>query len=273
MPKFTINDLKKLYPNDDACLDYLFHKRFPDAKGYYRVKGRKCYSHQTTRHQIHPLAGTIFEKSSTPLTLWFHAIFLFSTSKNGVSAKELQRQLGVTYKCAWRMAFEIRTLMGQDGGTLSGTVEIDETYYGKGGRNATKFKNKSAILGMVERKGQIRAKQLPNRRVETILPVIKNTVERGSHVVTDEYRGYDRLSGSAFGYPHSSVKHGAGHYSWKGQDTNAIEGFWGQFKRSVRGTYHFVSAQHLQHYVDEFAFRYNQRASSSPVFETLMARI
>ena len=273
MNKYTINHLREQYPTEDACLDYLFHKRFPEAQGYYRVRGRKCYSHKTTRHQIHPLAGTIFEKSTTPLTLWFHAIFLFSTSKNGVSAKELQRQLGVTYKCAWRMAFEIRTLMKQDGHVLKGTVEIDETYYGKGGTHKTKFKNKAALLGMVERKGEIKVQKLPNRRVEVILPVIKESVERGTHIVTDEYAGYDRLRGSAYGYRHSNVKHGKHHFSWKGQNTNTIEGFWGQFKRSVRGTYHFVSSQHLQSYVDEFAYRYNHRASSVPLFETLMARI
>lgn len=108
-----MKDLKQDFPNDNVCLDYIFTKKCGETQGYYRVKNRKCYSHQSTKHQIHPLVGTIFEKSSTPLTLWFHAIFLFSSSKNGVSAKELQRQLGVTYKCAWRMAKQIRSLMEQ----------------------------------------------------------------------------------------------------------------------------------------------------------------
>ena len=271
-PKYTISDLRKQYANDDVCLEYLFKKRFPNAEGYYRVKGRKCYSHKTTRHQIFPLAGTIFEKSSTPLTLWFHAIFLFSTSKNGVSGKELQRQLGVTYKTAWRMAFEIRILMNEDVGKLKGDIEMDETFYGKGGKNPTKFKNKRAILGIVERGGKIKTKELPNRRVENILPIIKNSVETGSHVVTDEYRGYSRLS-SLYGLRHDSIKHGHGIYSWKGEDTNTIEGFWGQFKRSVRGTYHFISAKHLQSYLDEFSYRYNRRVSSEPIFQTLLAKI
>ena len=271
--KYTIAHFRKEFPTDDICLEYIFAAKYPDAKQYYRVTGRKCWAHSMTGHQIHPLSGTIFENSSTPLTVWFEAIFLFSISKNGVSAKELQRHFGVTYKTAWRMGQQIRKLMEQDGSMLSGIVEIDETFYGKMGKNATKFKNKSAILGMVEPKGQIRARQLPNRRVETILPVIQDTVARGTKVITDEYYGYHRLHGRIFGYTHKSVKHGAGHYSWKGADTNAIEGFWGQLKRSVRGTYHYVSQKHLQAYVDEFAFRYNQRLLPASCFSAMMARI
>lgn len=116
--KYTIKDLQKDFPNDDVCLDYIFHKKYSEVEGYYRIKNRKAYSHKTTRHQIHPLSGTIFENSSTPLTVWFHVLFLFSVSKNGVSAKEVQRQTGVTYKCAWRMCKQIRSLMDDDGGFL-----------------------------------------------------------------------------------------------------------------------------------------------------------
>lgn len=270
--KYTIKDLRADFPNDDVCLDYIFKTKFPDTKQYYKVTGRKCYAHSMTGQQIHPLKGTIFEKSSTKLTLWFHAIFLFASSKNGVSAKELQRQLGVTYKCAWRMAAQIRKLMEQDGDPLSGTVEIDETFYGKGGTNKTKAKTKLAIIGAVERDGKVRAIAAPSRKSEVILPFVKNNVVRGTHIVTDEYQAYQRLTSGAYGFSHSRVKHGKDHYVWKGQNTNSIEGFWGQFKRSVRGTYHFVSAKHLQSYLDEFAFRYNLRASEVPIFEVLISR-
>jgi transposase len=271
MEKYTIKDLEREFPSDAACLDYIFRHKYPTTKGYGPMSKRKAYANSKGQ-QIHPLAGTIFEKSATPLTTWFHVLFLFASSKNGVSAKEIQRQTGVTYKTAWRMGHQIRKLMEQDSDPLSGIVEADETYYGKGGRNATKFKNKKAIVGMVERKGNIRARILPNRRVENVLPLIKKTVTRGSRIITDEYRGYDRLQGSAYGYQHFSVKHGRGHYVWKGEHTNTIEGFWGQLKRSIRGTYHFVSAKHLQAYVDEFAFRYNYRASPLPVFAVLVGR-
>ena len=271
MNKYTIKDLQKDFPTDAVCLDYIFANKYPTATQYRKVTGRKCYANPQGK-QIHPLAGSIFHKSATPLTLWFQAMFLFSSSKNGVSAKELQRQLGVTYKCAWRMAHQIRSLMEQGGDILTGEVEIDETYYGKGGNHQSKFKNKKALLGMVERKGRIKVMKLPNRRVEVILPVIKSTVAEGSHIITDEYKGYDRLSRFSNGYRHSNVKHGKGHYAWKGQNTNTIEGFWGQLKRSIRGTYHFVSEKHLQSYVDEFAFRYNLRASAVPVFAVLVER-
>src|SRR3990167_6120201 len=117
--KYTIKEFRKDFPDDNACLNYIFNKRYgkgfvcPSCSkmGFYRVKGRKCYACAWCGYQIHPIAGTIFHKSSTPLTLWFHALFLFSTSRNGVAAKELERQLGVTYKTAWRIAKHIRQLM------------------------------------------------------------------------------------------------------------------------------------------------------------------
>src|SRR3989344_1408808 len=105
--KYTFKDFQRDFPTDDVCLDYIFKQKFTDTNKYYKVKGRKCYA-SVTGQQIHPLKGTIFEKSSTPLTIWFYAIFQFSTSKNGVLAKKLQRDLGVTYKCAWRIAKKIR---------------------------------------------------------------------------------------------------------------------------------------------------------------------
>ncbi len=264
--KYTITEFRKEFSSDDVCLDYIFKAKYSKAGQYYRVNGRKSYANTKGEH-IAPLAGTIFEKSKTPLTVWFEAIFLFSISKNGVSAKELQRHFGMTYKCAWRIGHQIRQLMDQDGDILTGTVEADETYYGKGGKNATKFKNKQAVLGVVERKGQIRVRKAPNRRVENVVPFIAKNVEPKSRVITDEYHGYLRLHGT---YNHKRIKHGKGHWSWKGEHTNTIEGFWGQFKKSVRGTYAFVSPQYLQAYLDEFAFRYNHRFS--PCFQILMAR-
>ncbi len=134
--KYSILDFQKDFPTDDVCLDYIFKKKYPNTKGWYKVKGRKAYANADGKH-IHPLKGTIFEKSDTSLIKWFYAIFLFSVSKNGISAKELERQLKVTYKTAWRMATQICKLMEQGGDKLSGTVEADETYYGgfrKGGQ-------------------------------------------------------------------------------------------------------------------------------------------
>lgn len=135
--KYTIKNLRNDFPTDEACLDFIFKNRWPkgltcqncESKDFYHVKGRKSYACKCG-YQASPTEGTIFHKSSTPLTLWFHAIFLMSQSKNGVAAKELERQLGVTYKCAWRMARQIRLLMTDDDGPLGGNeiVELDETY-------------------------------------------------------------------------------------------------------------------------------------------------
>lgn len=267
--KYTITNLKAEFPTDAHCLDHIFNTKHPYAVGYSAMTKRKAYAN-SQGHQIHPLAGTIFEKSSTSLTIWFHVLFLFSTSKNGVSAKEIQRQTGVTYKTAWRMGHQIRKLMEQGKDPLSGDTEADETFYGKKGTNAMKFKNKQAVLGVVERKGKIKVKAVPNRKAEMVLPFIQENVVKGSKVVTDEYHAYHKLSYSAYGYQHRNVKHGKHHMLWKGEHTNTIEGFWGQFKKSVRGTYAFVSPQHLQAYLNEFAWRYNERASSVPLFQTLL---
>lgn len=139
--QLTIRDVETRYPDEDTCLQDIFQRRYGHFRlcpkcqrqfKYYKVKGRKCYACQYCAHQIHPLAGTIFHKSETLLKLWFFAIFLFAASKNGVSAKELERQLGVTYKTAWRMAQQIRTLFEDDdpGDTLAGIVEVDETCVG-----------------------------------------------------------------------------------------------------------------------------------------------
>lgn len=270
--KYTIKDLKRDFPNDNVCLDYIFEKKCGDTQGYYRVKNRKCYSHQSTKHQIHPLKGTIFEKSSTSLTLWFHAIFLFASSKNGVSGKELQRQLGVTYKCAWRMAKQIRSLMEQGTDPLTGTVEIDETYVGgrhKGvaGRGA---KGKTPIVGLVERGGELRAYATENVNSTTLTGFVYDHVDRDAKVMTDEFAGYNFVK---YHNEHRTVAHGKKQYVRGNVHTNTIEGFWSQFKRSVRGTYVHVSKTHMQSYINEFSFRYSLRASAVPIFEVLLARV
>lgn len=269
--KYTIKDFRKDFGTEDKCLEHLFQAKYPNAKRYYRVSGRKCWAHSTTGDQLHPLANTIFKKSSTPLTVWFEAIFLFSIAKNGVSAKELQRHFGVTYKTAWRIGSQIRKLMEQDDNLLTGTVEVDETYFGKKGNNEMKFKNKSALMGMVERKGKIRAHKIKGRETHILLGEIKANISKDAQIMTDEFRVYAKLPKLGYIRP-KGPKHGKKHWVYNGVHTNTIEGFWGQLKRSIRGTYHFVSAKHLQAYVNEFVFRYNQRLSPVPVFQILVSR-
>ena len=268
--KYTIKNLRSDFPNDEACLDFIFKNRWPkgltcpncEKKDFYPVKGRKSYACKCG-YQVSPTEGTIFHKSSTPLTLWFHAIFLMSQSKNGVAAKELERQLGVTYKCAWRISKQIRLLMSDDNDPLGGNeiVELDETYIGgkakgKRGRGAAK---KTPVFGAVERDGKIKTKVVLNVRKLTLMPLIKNMVANNSVIVTDESNSYNDVK--KIGNLHESINHSKGQYVDGDVHTNTIEGFWSQFKRSVHGTYHSVSRKHLQLYLDEFSFRYSHRKS------------
>lgn len=274
--KYTKKEFEKEFPNDDVCLDYLFAQRFGKVKDFdkhYRVKKRKCYAHSETGEQIHPTAGTIFHKSSTKLTDWFYAIYLMSQAKNGVSGKEIERHLGVTYKTAWRMAKQIRQLMTQSPSMLSGTVEADETYIGGKGKNNRRGRgaeNKTAVVGVIERKGEVKAKAVKNASSSVITPLIRENVQIGANLMTDEWRSYNAVGKE---YNHQRIIHSAKEYVRGDVHTNTIEGFWSQLKRSIDGTYHQVSKKYLQNYVDEFAFRYNHRASSLHLFQILLGKI
>lgn len=181
--RYTKKDFDAEFPTDDACLDEIFQQRYGDVKDcpscgvidtkFYRVRGRKCYACMHCGYQLHPLAQTIFHKSSTSLKDWFYAIYLFSVSKNGVAAKELERHLGVTYKTAHRMARQIRSLMKEDGEKISGNVEADETYIGGKSTSRQRFKNKTPVLGVVERGGEVRALAVTGANASTALPFLR----------------------------------------------------------------------------------------------------
>ncbi len=266
--KYSIIDFQKEFPNDDVCLDYIASHKLPVGDKFYRVAERKAYANAKGK-QVYPLKGTIFEKSDTSLVKWFYAIYLFSASKNGVSAKELQRQLTVTYKTAWRIAYQVRKLMEQGEDKLSGIIEADETYIGgKTTRAKGSFKNKTPVIGLVERGGAVKAK-VSARETHLILNHMKENIKKGSAIMSDQFGVYEKAP--RFGFTHSSVNHWRKEFARGEVHTNTIEGFWSQLKRSLNGTYHAVSVKHLQHYVDEFAFRYSHRAS--PMFDAILAKI
>lgn len=289
--KFTIRDFDTKYPHDDACLDDIFQKRYgslkicPDCKRktkFHRVTGRKCYSCQFCGYQLHPLADTIFHKSDTPLKLWFFAIFLFANSKNGVSAMEIKRKIGVTYKTAWRMAKQIRLLFGKRSKTpLKNHVEMDETYVGSKTKNGSKGKGlkvgrgapgKTIVFGMVERGKEIKATVIPNIKQTTIMPIIQENIEPKTTIHTDEYIIYHPLR--KLGFKHRTIRHRSGIYVRGITHTNTLEGFWSQLKRSITGTHHSVSPKYLQHYVDEFSYRYNLRnAEPSSFFPSMISEV
>lgn len=283
-PRFTIKDFNNRYPDEDACLEEIFSKRYQKFSTcpkcgkpfkYYKVKDRKCYACQSCGHQLHPLADTIFHKSSTPLKSWFYAIYLFSVSKNGVSAKELERQLGVTYKCAWRIAKQVRRLFTDDNNEpFDGTFEVDETYIGGKKKNSKRGRGadgKKLVVGIVEREGDIKAVVTENVKSSTVMPLIKDNVKQGSVVMTDEYNIYNSVPKA--GYKHHTVNHGAKQYVEGINHTNTIEGFWSQLKRSVDGTYYAVSPKYLQTYVNEFTFRYNHRKSDEHIYNVLLKKV
>lgn len=267
--KYTYKTFQKQYPDDGACLERVFQNRYGDLKycpkcaaetKFYRVKKRQCYSCKWCGYQLFPLSNTIFRSSSTSLLDWFTAIFLFSIAKNGVSAKELERHLGVTYKTAWRMAKQIRLLMQEDIGFLGGEgkiVEIDGALVGPRSKKTeiNRRKGKKPILAAIERSGKMKA-QVAFEDASTILPFLKNNVDQKSVINSDAFRGYHRVS---LDFDHEFVNHAKREYSRQGVNINTVEGFFGQLKRSVNGTYHGISSKYVSFYLNEFVYRFNHR--------------
>jgi transposase len=267
------------FPDDDACLTYLWETRYakdgihatcPRCKverGFRRYETgqqRQSWTCTACGLHLHPTAGTIFHKSSTALHLWFYAIYLITSTRCGISAKQLERELGVGYKTAWRMFNLIRnSLMAETPAPLSGKVEMDETYFSRSYRlgehpgRSGKSTHERVVFGMVERQGKVVARHVADATLPAIDPHIKEHVLPGSMVFTDDagiYRGLGKR-----GYPHRRINHAARIYVDGDVHTQTIEGFWSLVKSGIGGVYHSVSAKWLQSYLDEYAWRYNHR--------------
>lgn len=282
MDKCTIQQFNKLFPDDDACLKWLRDNLYPQKiyctrckklTKFYRIKDRKVYGCDLCGHQISPTANTIFDHSPTPLKSWFYAIYLMSTTRCGISAKQLQRELGVTYKTAWRMFHQIRSMLDDGISPFSGEVEVDETYIdghrrGKRGRGAD---GKTSVVGIAKREGGVKAIVTEDVKRTTVLPIVKEHVLPKTMVYTDEFPVYDTLS--EHGYKHKRVHHASKVYVSGNAHTNTIEGFWSLLKGGIGGVCKAVREQHLQAYIDEYAFRYNHRKDEAPMFLTMLNRI
>lgn len=211
-------------------------------------------------------------RSRTSLQLWFYAIYLFTATRHGVSAMELHRQLGVTYKCAWRMAHQIREYMQEmDGdGPLAGDVEVDEAYIGgaKAGKRGRGADGKTIIVAMQDRDGEMIANVIPDVTRKTLHAEITENVVEGSTIHTDELRSYKTID--QHGYEHKTVEHGKKEYARDGSHVNTVEAFFGIFKRSIASTHIFVSQKHLEKYLGEFEFRQNHRHDPHQMFPKLM---
>jgi transposase len=278
----TVKEFNDRFPDEDICLNHLMRTRFGDRltcfkcqkqATYYRTKGRRSFTCEHCGYQVYPTAGTPFESTRTPLRDWFYVMFLFCASRNGVAAKEVQRQLGVTYKTAWRMCNLIRKYMGYvDGdypiGGPGKTVEADETFIG--GKDKLGEDDKAIVLGIVERGGDVVTRVVQMRTKQHIIPHIVKFVKPGSKINTDEGSNFKLLK-EKFGFDHEMVDHSRKEYVRGEVHTNSIEAFWANVKRGIKGTYVHVSKKHLTSYLREFEYRHNLRQMPYAMFDCLLA--
>jgi len=230
----------------------------PESKNKVRPGLYKC---KACRQKFTVTMGTIFEDSHIPLNKWMIGIYLMNASKKGISAHQLHRMLDITYKAAWFMAHRIRYAMTQQPlGQLIGTIEADETYVGgkmRGGKRGRGSENKTPVFALVERGGELRAGKVQNVSGKTLKGIIRENVTSDSHIMTDNFLSYLGLDQEFAS--HETVDHSSGEYVRDDVYTNTLEGWFSLLKRGVNGTFHHVSEKHLDRYVGEFVYRYNNR--------------
>lgn len=274
----SLFELMEAFPTEESCIRYLEGLRWkerimspfdPDSKVYICSKGR--YMCKNTGKLFNVKTGTLFENTKLSLRKWFMAIWLILSNKKGISSLQLSRDIKVTQKTAWYILQRIRIcLICKNEGKLSNEVEADETFVGGKNKNRHRdkkvkrcqgrsFKDKTPVLGMLERKGDVIARVIKNTSKEELTPKILEFVNRNAILYTDEWHGYNEVDKMFY---HYSIDHSKGQYGNGRICTNSIEGFWTLLKRGYMGIYHYMSRKHLQRYVNEFVFRYNTRKVS-----------
>jgi transposase-like protein len=279
-------DVYKELNTEAKCLGFLEHMRWPDgvkclacdspkvtsivAKGKLNKKtgkrspDRDLYQCNECRFQFTATTGTVYHDTHLPLHKWFLAIALITESKKGISANQLSRALGVQYRTAWYLAHRIRKAMvDADRPKLKGIVEVDETYIGGKQRgHRGKLKSKDVVIGVRERKGQVRFVHTPDNKADTVYQVIADNVAKDAQgIMTDESPIYNFKLTQFKDVPHERVKHRAKEYVRGNVHTNTVESAFSLFKRGIVGAFHKVSLKHLQRYLTEFEFRFNNRKS------------
>lgn len=259
--------------DEKAAYEYLAKLRWPDGRRCIHCHAEKIYTLNVAgskrvvlkcskcRRQFSATVGTIFEDSHIPLTKWFMAIQLMCSSKKGISAHQLHRSLGITYKSAWFMAHRIRHTMKQTpfGDKLSGIVEADETYIGGKSHGMGPAPTKTPVFALVERGGRVRSFPMDTVTARNLKRSIHEHVNANAILMTDEHPAYTKV-GKDFA-DHQTVNHSQKEYVRGTASTNTVEGYFSLLKRGLTGTYHHVSPHHLHRYLDEFNFRYNARSA------------
>lgn len=293
MKRYTIDEFRKQYPNDDACLHKLYQLRCANLvcrcgndqtdKPFTKISGRMAYQCPVCRYQVYPMQGTIFQKSTTPLTYWFTVIFMQTISKNGVSAKEVERTLNICYKTALRMCHQIKILIakGKKSDKILGIVQIDESFVGQKARNMHKKQraelhannidhnaNKTGIMGFVNEDSVLKFEVM--RDMLTYKQRVRKNVDSSAIIVTDSHSGYKGLDIEFL--KHQIINHVCDEYVKDGFTTNRIESAWSQIKRTLRTHVH-VSPLHLQKYVDEVAFKIMHKDRQDIMFDTILSYV
>ena len=288
MEQYTLRDLFRDFNRPEQCLAYIAGVRWPDGifcakcgrvTRHHFIPSRKSYVCQHCKRKTSPLTDTIFHATKVPLPDWFYVIFTMASTRTGVSAKQIQRELGISYPTALRMCNSIRECLKEEKARFRGTVQVDETYMGnkrrwhnKRGRGTSK----QAVFGVVEKDGGVIAEVVPNTKRETVLPILEDAVEPTVEIHTDEYPVYSILP--AMGYDHDTVKHKQRQYVKYREDgttchLQAIEGFWSYPKNAVKDVHRGVSEQHLQGYLNEYTFRYSHRNDEMPMFFSILHQV
>jgi transposase len=291
--RVSLMEFMREFPDDASCLEWLWCERWSEDgmhadcpkceqrrefKRYKTAQRRQSWTCTGCGHHVHPTAGTIFHKSSTSLHLWFYGFYLMTSTRCGISAKHLERELGVNYKTAWRMLNKIRNvLMEQDDEPLSGDVEVDETAGGakhvragdsRRGLAWVKKSRRPTIWGAVERRGRVQVEVVKSRGTIDVEGPIYTHVLPSSVIFTDEWLGYTYRVGRDYA-GHRRIRHEDRVYVSGDVHTQTIEGFFGLVKSGIRGTYHAVSSKWLQGYLNEYAWRYNHRDDERAQFASL----
>jgi transposase-like protein len=280
----NLPDLIEQFRSEDKCRAYLEDLRWPEGvecprcaeRSISRIEKRNQFECNSCRYQFSVTAGTVFHDSHLPLWKWFLAIYLIGESKKGISAKQLQRTLGVSYKTAWYLGHRIRSAMEEGSPVpLRGIVEIDETFIGgkhKRAKGESNRARKAMVLGAVERGGEVRLKVRsgPGRESKVSYRgfVDEAVDDKAEAIYTDSDRSWGEMTD--WDTVHRKVDHGREEWVRAQVHTNTVEGVWSLLKRSVVGTYHQLSAKHLPAYLDEIAFRFNNRNNAFLFRDTLL---